>query len=31
MDKKIILLTNDDGIEAKGIKTLYNTLVGNSN
>ena len=26
MDKKIILLTNDDGIEAKGLLVLYNTL-----
>ena len=26
MDKKIILLTNDDGIEAKGLSTLYNIL-----
>ena len=31
MDKKIILLTNDDGIEAEGIKTLYNALVRNDN
>ncbi len=26
MTKKIILLTNDDGIEAKGLKTLYRVL-----
>ena len=26
MSKKILLLTNDDGIEAKGLKTLYGTL-----
>lgn len=26
MDKKIVLLTNDDGIGAKGIYTLYKTL-----
>lgn len=29
--KKIILLTNDDGIESKGIKMLYNALVENGN
>ncbi len=27
MDKKLILLTNDDGIEAKGIYALYKTFV----
>lgn len=27
MDKKLILLTNDDGIEAKGIHALYKTFV----
>jgi len=26
MKKKLILLTNDDGIESEGIKTLYNIL-----
>jgi 5'-nucleotidase len=26
MSKKIVLLTNDDGIEANGLKTLYYTL-----
>jgi len=26
MSKKIILLTNDDGIEASGLKSLYHTL-----
>jgi 5'-nucleotidase len=26
MPKKILLLTNDDGIEAKGLKTLYSAL-----
>ena len=26
MSRKILLLTNDDGIEAKGLKTLYSTL-----
>jgi len=31
MEKKIILLTNDDGIESKGIKTLYKTLIRNGN
>ncbi|MCL4415958.1 MAG: 5'/3'-nucleotidase SurE [Actinobacteria bacterium] len=30
MSKKIILLTNDDGIEAKGITMLYNALVKNA-
>ena len=31
MDKKIILLTNDDGIDSEGISTLYKALAGNKN
>ncbi|NQT67698.1 MAG: 5'/3'-nucleotidase SurE, partial [Actinobacteria bacterium] len=26
MDRKIILLTNDDGIDSEGLYTLYKTL-----
>ena len=29
MKRKIILLTNDDGIDSEGISTLYNVLNGN--